>query len=192
MMFDTHPIAPHEWQSVYGFKEWTQETLLAYLEQAGIEFELVSHSAVFTMADSAELSIALSGRRCKNLLLRDKKSRVFFLVVLAPETSIDLAALGQLMGAGRLSLCPAEQMYELLHVVSGALSPFALIGDSQVHKVRLLWDASLAGEDSFLFHPLRNTATVSISQRDFSRFLALTGHLMETLAIPSRPHLASA
>ena len=190
-MSNTHPLAPHERQSVQGFEEWTQETLLAYLEQAGIGFERVNHPAVFTMADSAELNIALSGRRCKNLLVRDKKSRVFFLVVLAPETSIDLAALGQLMGAGRLSLCPAEQMHELLQVASGALSPFALVGDAQAQKVRLLWDASLSGETQFLFHPLRNTATVSISQEDFSRFLVLTGHRMETVAIPSRSHPAS-
>lgn len=177
-------------QSDQWSREWTRETLLEYLAEQGIAFEEAMHGAVFTMAESAALGVSLSGSRCKNLLVRGKKGTHRFLVVTGPNASIDLGALGRVLGVGRLSLCPPEDMQRILHVTPGALSPFALVADAGLDKVRLLFDKGLRGNSHFLFHPMVNTSTFSISGNDLKKFVESTGHSMEYVDMPARTSAA--
>ena len=167
-------------------REWNRETLLEYLAQHGIQFEETVHDPVYTMAESAELNIPLRGSRCKNLLVRDKEGLNRFLVVTSPDASIDLGALGRQLGAGRLSLCPPEEMQRILHVGPGSLSPLALVADVGPEKVRLLLDESLRANSKFLFHPLVNTSTISITSDGLRVFVESTGHTAEFVDVPSR------
>lgn len=166
---------------------WSRESLLEYLRDQGIAFEEAIHPAVFTMAESAALDIGLAGQRCKNLLVRNKKGTQEFLVATGPDAGIDLAALGQALGTGRLSLCPPARMQELLGVAPGALSPLALVADTAPQPVRLLMDESLRANPRFLFHPLVNTSTLCLNGESLDNFLESTGHCAEYLSIPSRP-----
>ena len=177
-------------QSEEWSREWTRESLLGYLAEQGIAFEETIHGAVFTMAESAALGVPLAGSRCKNLLVRDKKGAHRFLVVTGPDASIDLGALGRVLGVGRLSLCPPEDMQSILHVTPGALSPLALVADAGLEKVRLLLDESLRGNPRFLFHPLVNISTVAISGGDLEKFVESTGHSMEYVDMPARTRAA--
>lgn len=165
---------------------WTRETLLAFLDARAIRYEEVVHPAVFTMAESGALSLSLPGCRCKNLLVQNKKGTERYLVVTSPDAAVDLAALGRLLGCGRLSLCPAPVMVDLLGVESGAMSPFALVADREAQRVRLVLDESLAAVACFQFHPLVNTATVAIEREAFAQFLAAVGHALDFQDVPRR------
>ncbi|WP_342131051.1 prolyl-tRNA synthetase associated domain-containing protein [Hydrogenophaga sp. OTU3427] len=165
---------------------WNREKLLEYLAELRIEFQEIIHKAVFTLVQSAMLGATLSGSRCKNLLVQDKKGNQRFLVVTGPDTGIDLGALGRALGTGRLSMCPAEAMRDILHVKPGALSPLALVADTGPEKVRLLMDRSLRNNQTFLFHPLANTSTISIRGDDLETFLLSTGHMAEYVDMPMR------
>ncbi|MFT3814411.1 MAG: prolyl-tRNA synthetase associated domain-containing protein [Acidovorax sp.] len=171
---------------------WTREALLEYLARHGIAFEEAIHGAVFTMAESAALGVTLAGSRCKNLLVQDKKGAHRFLVVTGPDASIDLGALGRILGVGRLSLCPPEEMRGLLHVAPGALSPLALVADAGAEQIRLLLDENLRATPRFLFHPLVNTSTISMGVGDFEKFVKLTGHGIEYMNMPARVSMANA
>lgn len=166
---------------------WCRQSLLEYLHDKGIAFEESIHPAVFTMAESAALDIGLAGQRCKNLLVRNKKDSHRFLVVTGPDAGIDLAALGQALGTGRLSLCPAAQMQELLGVAPGALSPLALVADRTAPRLQLLVDESLRLNPGFLFHPLENTSTLFLTRENLEKFLESTGHCAQYICIPTRP-----
>lgn len=166
--------------------QWTQEKLLAFLDAQGIDTQLRQHPAVFTMAESASLNLNLPGTRCKNLLVRNKKNSHRYLIVTPPDAAVDLGALGKLLGSGRLSLCPATDMLDLLGVAPGAMSPFSLIADQEAQQIQLILDADLAASSHFQFHPLVNTATIVISQESFRKFLAAVNHTPCYLTIPRR------
>lgn len=168
------------------FRGWTRDALLEYLHRNGIAFEEAIHSAVFTMPQSAALGLKLPGSRCKNLLVRDQKGAQRFLVVTGPDASVGLGALGRMLGVGRLSLCPPEDMQTALQVPAGALSPLALVADAGPEKVRLLLDEGLRTQPRFLFHPLVNTSTLSITSADLARFAESTGHDLEYADMPER------
>jgi Ala-tRNA(Pro) deacylase len=104
--------------------KWNRESLLQFLAAKNIGFQEARHEAVFTMTESALLGIELRGTRCKNLLVQDKKGIAKFLLLTPPEAAIDLAALGRMLGVGRLSLWPAGEMEGELGVAPGAMSPF--------------------------------------------------------------------
>jgi Aminoacyl-tRNA editing domain len=65
------------------------EDLLAYLAALGIETETVDHPPLFTVEDSRALRGEILGGHTKNLFIKDKKGRLF-LLVLGEETVVDL------------------------------------------------------------------------------------------------------
>jgi Ala-tRNA(Pro) deacylase len=62
---------------------------------------------------------------------------------------------------------------------------FALINDPD-HSVELIIDEALWTQTAFQFHPLVNTSTLVVSSDNLKRFLAVTGHDVRTLAVPSQ------
>ncbi|WP_341646423.1 YbaK/EbsC family protein [Thauera sp. SDU_THAU2] len=160
--------------------------MLKFLDGLGVDYREVRHQAVYSMAGSAHLAACLEGSRCKNLLVQSKKGKDRLLVVTPPDAMVDLGALGRSLGLGRLSFCSPVEMMDLLAVEPGAMSPFALLADRDGRKVRLLMDRSLEPVSRFLFHPLVNTATVSIRREGLARFLVAIDHPAEFVEIPYR------
>ena len=62
---------------------------------------------------------------------------------------------------------------------------FALVNDPN-HEVELIIDESLWEQEAFQFHPLVNTSTLLVSNDNLKRFLALTGHDVKILVVPSQ------
>ena len=61
------------------------EDLLAYLAALGVETETLDHPPLFTVEDSRTLRGEIPGGHTKNLFVKDKKGRLF-LLVLGEET----------------------------------------------------------------------------------------------------------
>lgn len=139
---------------------------------------------MLNMAESGKLDLVLEGVRCKNLLLQDKKGR-YFLIVTTAAKSLDLVALADLVGSKRLSFASSDKLLELLGVLPGSLSPLALVND-EAKRVRLIVDCDLHAEPLFLFHPLENNASVSLSKQAFDAFLGTTGHRADWTPLPDR------
>lgn len=158
--------------------------LLKLLEDRQIPFSCEQHDSVLNMAESSKLNLALEGARCKNLLLQDKKGR-YFLIVTTASRSIDLVALADLLGSKRLSFASPDKLLELLGVLPGSLSPLALVND-EAKRVRLIVDSDLQAELLFLFHPLENNASVSLSRPAFDAFLRAIGHRADWTPLPDR------
>lgn len=155
------------------------EDLFAYLDRLGIAHSTVWHEAMFTVEQSGALKADMPGAHTKNLFLRDAEGT---LVLIAAEAynQLKLNQLHKLIGTKRLSFGPAELMTEVLGVVPGSVTAFALMND-RAGQVRLLVDAVLAGADIVNFHPLVNTGTTAISQADFRRFVEATEHRFEVV-----------
>ncbi len=153
----------------------TPEDLLAYLAGLSIETSTVEHPPLFTVEDSQALRGDIPGGHTKNLFVKDKKGRLF-LLVLGEETVVDLKRVHEKIGAqGRVSFGSAELLEEVLGIAPGAVTPFGAIND-QAGRVTVVLDHAMLRHGRLNFHPLTNTRTTGLAGKDLVRFLRETGH----------------
>jgi Ala-tRNA(Pro) deacylase len=127
-----------------------------------------------TVEEGKQLRGDMAGTFTKNLLLKDKKDRLF-LFSIHEDRALDLKTLHTRIGAnGRLGFASAERMVELLGVEPGALTPLGLINDAG-GVVTPVIDASLVGADQVNFHPLINTESVGLHPSGLLAFIRSCG-----------------
>jgi Ala-tRNA(Pro) deacylase len=152
----------------------TPDELFAHLDGLGIGHRTVCHPPVFTVADAVALRGSLPGGHCKSLFLKDKKG-AFWLAVMLEARRIDLNKLAGRLGAPRFSFGRAEELYAVLGVRPGSVTPFALVND-RAHRVTPILDREMLGYDPLNYHPLVNDRTTAIAPQDLLRFIAACGH----------------
>jgi Ala-tRNA(Pro) deacylase len=162
----------------------TDETdLLKALDSMGIAWTLNEHEAVFTVEASARLHEEIAGAHTKNLFLKDAGGQ--FWVLSAPhDARVDLKALPDAIGSKKVSFGKAEAMEELLGISPGSVTPLAAFND-QAGAVNVVIDQRLAEAGTVNVHPLRNTATLSLSGADLVAFLGAHGHRPQVVLLPA-------
>ena len=121
----------------------------------------------------------LPGGHVKNLFLRNKKGAMW-LVVAEEDRQIDLKALGEKIGAGRVSFGSPDRLMQYLGVLPGSVTPFGVINDKGL-EVQVVLDRALLDHDPVNVHPLTNDRTTAISPKDLLAFLEATGHKPQIL-----------
>jgi Ala-tRNA(Pro) deacylase len=157
----------------------TPEALFARLESLGISTRTVSHPPVFTVEEAKALRGQLPGGHVKNLFLRNKKGEMW-LVVAEEDRRIDLKALAERLGAGRVSFGSPERLMQYLGVIPGAVTPLGLINDRDA-EVRVVIDRALLAQDPVNVHPLVNDRTTAIAPGDLLKFIESCGHRPQIL-----------
>ena len=147
----------------------TRPELIAHFDAHGIDHATTDHAAVFRVGEGDDIKAALAGAHTKNLFLKDKKGQLW-LVSAEQHAVIDLKRLHTVIGSARLSFGSAELMSETLGVTPGSVTAFALANDGE-RRVSFVLDRALAQALAVNFHPLTNTATTTVSQAGFRRFL---------------------
>ena len=153
----------------------TEKELLEFLDRHQFEYRCVAHEAVFTCAEAEQKRPDLPGVSTKNLFLCDKKERRFFLVTTVCEKQMDLVKLAEQLGVRKLRFASEENLTRLLGVTRGAVTMLGLVNDTGC-AVELWVDSQVWGSETFLCHPLVNTATLVLSKKSLEHFFALTGH----------------
>ncbi|XP_020664147.3 prolyl-tRNA synthetase associated domain-containing protein 1 isoform X2 [Pogona vitticeps] len=155
-----------------------REALEARLQALGIEGLAVEHPEVFTVEEMMPYVQHLKGAHSKNLFLKDKKKKGYWLVTVLHDRQINLNDLARKLGVGSGNLRFADEgaMLEKLKVGQGCATPLALFCDQG--DVKFVLDASfLEGDHERLyFHPMTNAATMGLRPDDFLNFLKSTGH----------------
>ena len=147
------------------------DRLEAAFAALGIDPPVREHEAVFTVAESQDLRGQIDGLHTKNLFLKDKKG-VLFLLTAPEDAAIDLKTLHTKLGAkGRVSFASAERLAEHLGVLPGSVTPLALINDAQRAVIGVL-HPRVASAPLVNVHPLRNTATVTMTGEELVRLLS--------------------
>jgi len=152
----------------------SEEQLYRFLSDAGIDFQRHQHPPVYTVQEAELYWEGIPGAHCKNLFLRNKKGNHHYLVILLGEKKADLHQLERLLGEDRLSFGSSQRLMEHLSLEAGAVSPFGLIHNCS-KDVRVVIDQDLKNYQQISFHPNVNTATITVSVPDFTRFLTLCG-----------------
>ncbi|MEO0550377.1 MAG: prolyl-tRNA synthetase associated domain-containing protein [Pseudomonadota bacterium] len=148
--------------------------LFAYLDDLGIAHTTVQHAATFTVEEGRHLKSTMPGGHTKNLFMKDKDGAIVLISAWA-ESQLKLNQLHKLIETRRLSFASADLMQDVLGIVPGSVTAFALMNDTQC-RVRFIADRRLMAFDEVNFHPLVNTATTRISSDDLRLFVEATGH----------------
>jgi Ala-tRNA(Pro) deacylase len=152
----------------------TPAELFQRLDALGVAHATHRHRPLHTVAESVALRGSLPGGHCKSLFLKDRKGGLWLFVMLE-DRRLDLKALADRLAAPRFSFGSPELLQDVLGVVPGSVTPFALIND-RAQRVKVVLDAEMLRHDPVNFHPLINTATTAISPGDLRRFIADCGH----------------
>ena len=152
------------------------------LEELDIRTTTVRHPPVFTVEEAKALRGDLPGCHTKNLFVRDRKG-VMWLVVCREDRRVDLAALAQELGCGRLSFGSPDRLMRYLGVIPGAVTPFAVINDRS-GRVGVAMDRGMVAHAPWNFHPLDNAMTTAIEPADMVRFLEAQGHAPLWIGFP--------
>ncbi|XP_033000994.1 prolyl-tRNA synthetase associated domain-containing protein 1-like [Lacerta agilis] len=155
-----------------------RKALEDHLRGLGIQALAVEHPEVFTVEEMMPYVQHLKGAHSKNLFLKDKKKKGFWLVTVLHNRQINLNDLAKKLGVGSGNLRFADEaaMLDKLKVGQGCATPLALFCDQGDVKFVLDSDFLEGGHDMLYFHPMTNAATMGLHPDDFLRFLKSTGH----------------
>ena len=151
-----------------------RETLFRNLSELGIEAPTVPYPQHQTVEEGKALRGNMRGTFTKNLLLKDKKGRLF-LVVAHEDQTVDLKTLHTRIGASRsVRFASADQVHGVLQIAPGALTPLAVLNDKE-GLVTVVIDANLMTAIQLNFHPLINTESTGISPDNLLDFIVSCG-----------------
>ena len=143
----------------------SSDDVLALLDAWGIAYTRADHVPLRTVEDQKVQDMFLpseeGGGHIKNLYLRDNKKRNY-LIVAEQDRVIDLKALHQKLGTGRLSFGSADRLMENLGVRPGAVTPLSMINGVK-SNVQIFMDAEIAIVHADLCAPLVNDRTLGMS-----------------------------
>jgi Ala-tRNA(Pro) deacylase len=151
-----------------------EQRLMDDIAAASIRVSVYEHVAVFTVEESIGLHQSIPGQHTKNLFLKSADDR-YWLITIPHDRRADLKLIARKLDAGKLSFAKPEAMEQLLGIRPGAVSPLAAINDREL-RVQVVVDASFRTDTTINVHPLRNTATVSMSTADLLGLLERWGH----------------
>ena len=150
------------------------EQLLQLLKDLGIDYKRCDHPAVFTVEESRQHDINMEGSHCKNFFLKDKKGKYFLFSTLA-EKKIDMNVLQKKIGCKRLSFASPQRLDEVLDLTPGSVSPFGIMNDRHA-LVTVVLDKEIIDQGIVNFHPLKNTATITVASDDLIKFIEHVGN----------------
>ena len=151
-----------------------RERLFRRFDQLGIDAVAVPYPAHRTVDEGKALRGDMAGTFTKNLLLKDKKGRLF-LIVAHEDQDLDLKTLHKRLGAnGRMGFAPADLVERVLGVMPGALTPLAVLNDDRC-LVTVAIEAGLMDAEQLNFHPLVNTESIGLEPAELVAFIASCG-----------------
>ncbi len=154
----------------------TQDKVLNALTGLGIDYQLVQHPPVATMADLTAIGVKTGVPHVKNLFLSNRQKTRFYLLLLRGDQAFRTAVVSKQLQVARLSFADPDALMALLQTEPGAVSPLGLLFD-QNRQVELVLEKSLEQDERFCFHPCVNTASLLMTREAFLQvFLQHTGH----------------
>jgi len=145
------------------------KVFIKLLSDKGYDYDLQEHEALFTVDDSNKLRGQIKGSHSKNLFLKNKKNK-FFLISCEEFTDINLKKISKSLDLGNVSFAKEEYLINLLGIKAGSVTPFALLNDTE-NKIDFYLEEKLYNSEFVNFHPLTNTATITMKCNKFIEFM---------------------
>ena len=149
-----------------------ESRLYEILDEMDIKYKKLEHDAFATCEASGNFYKENDmGVDCKSAFLRNKQGKKHYLVVLLSQKRIDIPVLAESLGEKKkMGFASEERLYKFLGVYPGSVTPLALIKEES-KEIGVVIDKEIFEHEFVHFHPLRNTASLKISTKDFKKFL---------------------
>lgn len=157
----------------------TEKELYEKLEELGItDYTVKEHPPLFSVEDVIANDCMMPGLNFKNLLIKDKKADMYYLVILEDSRKMDNKYFKTFTGWGKIRFAHPEELYEKMGLKPGSVSPYGLLNNVE-HDIIIVVDHAIAAaeEDELInFHPNRNTATLTVKKHQFVKYLESLGN----------------
>ncbi len=150
----------------------SEQKLYDILKELKIEFEKIEHPAFDTCEKSGDFYQENNlGVNCKNIFLQNRRGKKHYLVTILAENQLDIPKLAEFLDEHRkMGFASAERLDKYLGLQPGSVTPFSIVNES-AKDIPVIVDKEIFKSEFVHFHPLRNTATLKISTKDFCKFL---------------------
>jgi len=138
-----------------------------YLTKLHVKFITHKHSAVYTCEEAKKVCGNILGIHSKNILIKGKKTGLFWLVIVPEDKRLDIKYLEKKFN-DKISFASNDDLKNVLGIETGAVSPFTLINNK---NVILVLDKEILESAIVSFHPNINTETLELSREDFKKYL---------------------
>jgi Ala-tRNA(Pro) deacylase len=143
-----------------------------YLKNININFKEFNHPAVFTCNEAEKYKVykEIKGLHSKNLFLKDRKSKDFYLIIIPADKNLEIKRF-ELLLKQKLKFANETDLKTILDLIPGAVSPFGLINDKD-SIVNIIIDKEIWNSDFVSFHPNINTQTFELTKEDFHKYIS--------------------
>ncbi|MBP2025731.1 YbaK/EbsC family protein [Peptoniphilus stercorisuis] len=135
------------------------------LKKYNIDYKKFNHKVLTTLEGNLNL---VEGQQVKNLVLKNKKERQVYFIIIEESKYLDIGKLESEIGEKRLSFLSEDKLFEYLACHVSAVTPLGLVYDVN-NKVKVLIDDSLDLDTTLGVHPFVNNITLNIKFRDLLR-----------------------
>jgi Ala-tRNA(Pro) deacylase len=156
--------------------------VIEFLDNNNITYVLHEHPPVHTVEEAEKYAPHIPGMSCKNLFLKDKKTKTYILVIMPAEKRMNMKKLGEQMGGKKLTFASPEELSEKLGLTPGSVSPFGLLNDT-AKQVSVYIDNDVVNAEIVGFHPSVNTQTLELSNGMFHAFFNAIGREYSIISI---------
>ena len=153
----------------------SKQQIFDLLKKKKIKFEYQDHIPIFTMEDAQSAGIVKKGTVLKNLFVKDKKGKAYYLICVPEDTKVDLKEMSVAFNTPGLGLASADRLMEVLQATPGAVSPFCGLANAQVP---IVWDKKVKDSDIVGVHPNDNSCTLWLKSMDLQMLLLKNGNLI--------------
>ena len=160
----------------YNTRAPKEQRVYTFLDDLQVEYLRADHAPAMTMEACAAVDEAFHAPMCKNLLLCNRQSTAFYLLMMPGNKPFKAKELSSQIGSSRLSFASAQYMEAFLDITPGSLSVLGLMNDKD-NRVQLLIDEDILSGEYIGCHPCVNTSSLRLRIRD----------LMDTV-IPAMGH----
>lgn len=154
-----------------------------FLDSKGIVYEVTEHKAVYNMEEWAEIDLPYPEDNAKNLFVRDKKKRNFYLITVRGDKRVDLKAFRNAYGTKPLSFASSDDLFDIMKLEPGSVTPLGLLNDDEIRVEFYLDKSFLEGNVRIGCHPNDNTATVWLNINDLMDLIKEHGNTVHVVEI---------
>lgn len=160
-----------------------KQEVYAFLKSQNIPFEITEHKAVFNMEELNSVELPYPSADAKNLFVRDDKKKNYYLITVHGDKRVDLKEFRKAHGLRNLSFASAEDLFAILQLTPGSVTPLGLLNDPD-NKVKFFLDKGFLEEPGLIgVHPNDNTATVWLKTANLLRLIREHGNEIETVEL---------
>lgn len=144
-----------------------KQKIFNILDELNINYTNYEHEPVHSCNDAKW--VCIPGKRCKSLLIRNKKWTNFYMVILWEEKKLETNKVREMFDDSKMSFFEEDLMMQKIGLRPWSVSPFALINNEE-KDIKVVFDEELKWV-LIGFHPLQNDNTVVLEMNDVEKFL---------------------